>query len=130
MDFTEADEFNEVRGFTDWAAMTVAQKAQAMAFANDYIQQTYRIKAELSDEDENRLSAARYLLARELYRAPESLRAAVAVKKESKEGAGFKKETEFFEASSSDPFPRITSLLAPIVVTASTGGFVIGAVIP
>lgn len=130
MDFTKADEFNEVRGFTDWAAMSVAQKGQAFAYADDYILQVYSIKAVLTEEESNRLCVARFLLARELYRSPENLHSAAIVKKEAKEGAGFKKETEFFEPGSIDPFPRITSLLAPLAPATTQSGFVMGVIVP
>jgi hypothetical protein len=120
----QVDTFHAERGNDAWAALA-DKRAAALLNALDYVEQTY---APLIDdaEDHPRYKIAVSILALRLTENPQSGVSAPVVKKEAKEGAGFKKETEFFEPVSTDPFPGVTRLFQGLTKTTTAPALVIG----
>lgn len=114
----QVNTFHADRGNAQWAALTDKRPA-AMLKALDYIEATYAPL--IADAD----TKPRYLiafatLALDLALNPQPTIAKAAVKKEAKEGAGFKKEVEYFQATELDPFPHVSSLFASLMVSRSS----------
>jgi len=124
MDITTADAFNALRGYSDWTGSPTL-KAAALVRAQDYIDATYRLRLDLTADEQRTVDSAICLLARDLLNSPLAIRATAAVAKESKEGAGFKKAVEYADAPA-DPYPFITILLAPLLVATGPASFAIG----
>ena len=97
MDTTQADAYAAERNYTDWTAKGTPEKTAALLRASDYITARYPLRVTLTDAEQARLDAAQFLIARDLLlnSKPLSIREEARVLKESKEGAGFKKETEY-----------------------------------
>lgn len=107
-----------VRGFTDW---TGDDRAQALVNASDYIR-TYRLRPTLTPPEQDTVNLATLLIAIDLLDNPApALRSAPAVKRTEKQLGNLKTIAEYFEASN-DPYPRITEMLAPLLVRAGAGG--------
>ncbi|KQN28100.1 hypothetical protein ASF00_09330 [Sphingomonas sp. Leaf34] len=118
MDLELADSMAAVRGFTDW---TGDDRAQALVNASDYIR-TYRLRPTLTPPEQDTVNLATLLIAIDLLDNPApALRSAPAVKRTEKQLGNLKTIAEYFEASN-DPYPRITEMLAPLLVRAGAGG--------
>ena len=124
MDTTQADAYAAERNYTDWTAKGTPEKTAALLRASDYITARYPLRVTLTDAEQARLDAAQFLIARDLLlnSKPLSIREEARVLKESKEGAGFKKETEYADEAV-DPYPGATALLAPLAPKASSVSF-------
>lgn len=110
---TDIDTFHDDRGNAAWADLD--DRNAALLKALDYEEMAYApLKAGAKDEPRYLIALA--TLALQLAQNPQSGVAAPLVKKEAKEGAGFKKEVEYFEATEADPFPNVTALYAPLKV--------------
>ncbi|TCP92750.1 hypothetical protein C8J42_102526 [Sphingomonas sp. PP-CE-1A-559] len=118
MDLELADSMAALRGFTDW---TGDDRAQALVNASDYIR-TYRLRPTLTPAEQDTLNLATLLIAIDLLDNPApALRSAPAVKRTEKQLGNLKTIAEYFEASN-DLYPRITEMLAPLLVRAGAGG--------
>jgi len=107
----QVDTFHEERCNVEWAA--VADRNAALLNALDYVEQAYApLKA--GAEDQPRYLIAVATLALRMAQNPQVGISTPVVKKEAKEGVGFKKEVEYFEPVSADPFPGVTALIAPL----------------
>lgn len=125
MDVTQADAFNNARGYSDWTG-TPAAKSAALIRAMDYISANYNMRPLLSVAEQSRLDTATYFLARDMLNNPSgSIRAQAAIVKESKEGAGFKKSTEYADAPI-DPYPAVSVLLNTLTVSTEVASYAIG----
>ena len=107
----QIDTFHADRGNDAWADLD--DREAALLKALDYEEANYApLKAEATESPRYLIAIA--TLALQLAQNPQNGVAGPVVKKEAKEGAGFKKEVEYFEGSSSDPFPGVTQLYAPL----------------
>lgn len=125
----QIDTFHADRGNAEWAALDAEgenkNRTAALLNALDYIEATYApLVAEY--EAQTRYLIALAILALRLAQNPETGVASPVVKSEKKEGAGFKKEVEYFEPASSDPFPGVTALIAPLQAGNSSASVTFG----
>lgn len=112
IDLSTITAFHQLRQNTAWPSDTEDQKA-ALAKALDYQRAFYPVRAVLTENEQATYRDAIALLALEMVQAP-ALRSSQAVKKlkeQSSSGAAI--ETEY-EASTSEPFPLIKAMLAPL----------------
>jgi hypothetical protein len=80
--------------------------------------------------EQDTVSLATLLVARDILLNPApALRASAAVKKTEKQLNTLKTSTEYFDAPV-DPYPRVTALLAPLLVQPSTGGGFYSGILP
>ncbi|NML04274.1 hypothetical protein [Sphingomonas sp. G-3-2-10] len=117
-DIDDANTFNAARGYTDWAALSSPVREAALVRASDYIGMRYALRDPSTGAEDTLLGTARYIIARDLAtnEQPFPIRAETPVAKEAKELAGMKKSTEYGDAPA-DPYPLVTSLLAPLMLT-------------
>lgn len=123
----QVNTFHADRGNSEWAALGSARSA-AMLKAADYVEATYApliADAELAP----RYVTAFATLALDLALNPQGGLANAKVKKEAKEGAGFKKEVEYFENPEFDPFPHVSALFAPLIVSRTAPAVRMGKVV-
>lgn len=123
MDITvsEADAYHTLRGNEDWQYFgSDTEKLAALYRASDFIRANYRTvdseaAASLVREATIRLAPMIDNLA--------TLREAAGVKtkKESLDGVASEETTYFDNVATSDPFPDISALLSPVIVTVSNG---------
>lgn len=107
----QVDTFHEDRGNTAWADLD--DRAAALLNAFDYVEAVYApLVAEADQEPRYLIGVAQ--LALRLAQNPQTGVAAPVIKKEKIDGGMGGVETEFFEPTSSDPFPGVTALLAPL----------------
>jgi hypothetical protein len=123
MDITvaEANAYHTLRGNEDWQYFgTDAEKLAALYRASDFIRASYRFID--SDDTADLVREATIRLAPEIDTlATKNEAAGIKTKKESLDGV-LSEETTYFDAvASSDPFPLITALLAPVTKAASSG---------
>lgn len=117
-DIDDANTFNAARGYSDWAALAAAAREAALVRASDYIGMRYALREPSTGAEDTLLSTARYIIARDLAvnAKPFPIRAETPIAKEAKELSGMKKSTEYGDAPT-DPYPLVTSLLAPLMLT-------------
>jgi predicted GNAT superfamily acetyltransferase len=119
---TQADEVHATRGNTAaWDA--VSSKEAAIQNATDYINAFYAPFQDGVNDTTERLVIATSLLALELTKAPQPLTASQPLKSKEVEsdGSSVKKTYQDADKVSSDPYPLITALLAPIRVVSANG---------
>ncbi|MBD8699281.1 hypothetical protein IFT54_05555 [Sphingomonas sp. CFBP 13714] len=125
----QATTYNEIRGNEAWADLDAPQAAALLIDAEDYIRSAYPIRSSLDADEQRVFDGLVCRLAAIFQKQPPAVAGAQAIKKESKEGAGFKKETEYV-AAPSDPYPYLTAVIRPFLRTATTSaGFAIGRLI-
>jgi hypothetical protein len=120
----QAQVYNAARKNDDWLDLTPTSANALLVDAEDYIRGAYSIRADLDIDEYRMLDAAICRLAAVFQKSPPQVTPSQSLKKDIKEGAGFKKEQEFFEGSG-DPYPYITAVLRPLLAQASTGSFVL-----
>jgi hypothetical protein len=115
----QSNTYNEVRGNEAWSELSAAQARALLSDAEDYIRGTYPVRASLT-EDEQRMFDGLVCRLASIFQndAPALNSAAPSIKKEVKEGAGFKKEVEY-EARPSDPYPYITAAIRNLLVSST-----------
>lgn len=124
-----ANTYNEIRGNEDWADLDPAPARALLTDAEDYIRSAYPIRTVLDADEQRVFDGLVCRLAAIFQKHPPAVAGTQAIKKESKEGVGFKKETEYV-AASSDPYPYLTAVIRPFLQTASSAsGFAIGRLI-
>ena len=99
-----------------WAALDDIQVAALLADAEDYIRATYPLRNDLTPDEQRMLDSLICRLAGVFLDNPPEVTSGDKIKKESKELAGMKKETEF-EARSSDPYTYITLMVQSFLRT-------------
>ena len=110
----QVDTYHAERGNTDWAAIAEVHKRNALLLkAFDYVEGNYAPLV-ADAEDTPRYLMAVALLALRILQKPNTDLSAPVVKSEKKEMRGMKKEVEYFETASLDPFPGVTKLIAPL----------------
>lgn len=110
----QVDTFHAERGYSEWAAIADdAQRSALVMRALDYVEANYAPLIE-DAEDHPRYLMSVSLLALRLFQSPDTDTAQPSVKSEKKEMKGMKKEVEYFEPTSLDPFPGVTKLIAPL----------------
>lgn len=121
----QARSYNTLRGNELWKGLDNAVAAALLKDAEDYIRGAYPIRAILSDSEQRTFDGIVCRLASVFQVTPPAVAASPAIKKESKEGVGFKKEVEYV-AAGSDPYPYVTAILRGLLATASaSSGFTI-----
>ena len=126
----QANTYNSVRGNDDWSELVDEAPQQAVALlqdAEDYIRSTYPVRPALTAEEQRIFDGIVCRLAAVFQANPPQIASSAAVKSEKKEGAGFKKETEYFEAGA-DPYPYVTAVIRPFLQVASGKGVYMGVV--
>ncbi|MGZ0071717.1 hypothetical protein ACT9ST_08425 [Sphingobium limneticum] len=123
----QVDTYHAERGNTDWAAIEEVPKRNALLLkALDYVEGNYAPLVADAEETPRYLMAVA-LLALRISQQPTTDLSAPVVKSEKKEGAGFKKEVEYFEPVAVDPFPGVTKLIEPLKkVAPASYGFAAG----
>lgn len=123
-DLTTANQLAADRGYQEWIDAQPEQKMPLLARASDYIMGRYLVKSTLTEAETAKLDLATFLIANDLLANPGSnaLRAEQPIKKTDDRLGAMVTTVEYFDAPA-DPYPTITALLAPLVVTApiSTG---------
>lgn len=114
----QANTYQAIRENDDWAELAPALATALLQDAEDYIRGTYPVRPDLTLDEQQRFDAIVCRLAGIFQTKPPQDTAAPAIKKEAKEGAGFKKEVEYAETGS-DPYPYITAVIRPLLRTAS-----------
>ena len=121
-----ADLYNDARGFTDWKSLDPTKKQQYLLQAADYIEAAYpRLKRDLSEDQQDAVDRATFIIARDLATNPMPLavRATTPVIKETGELKGLKEVMEYGDVPA-DPYPRVTALLtATGCLCNATAGF-------
>ena len=124
----QATIYNTARQNAAWEELTPTQAQTLLTDAEDYIRTAYHpIRADLTVEEGRMFDQLVYRLAATLQKEQLGASAAQAIKSESKEGAGFKKETEYFQGSA-DPYPFITAMIGAFQATPTTYGLLVGKV--
>ncbi len=123
----QAAAYNELRGYEDWSELPASQARALLQDAEDYIRTVYKpIRPDLNVDEQRMFDNIVCRLAAIFQTKPPQVAAEPAIKKESKEGVGFKKEVEYV-AADSDPYPYITAVIPLFRLSVTTGnGFVIG----
>ncbi|MBV2150182.1 hypothetical protein KRZ98_18260 [Sphingobium sp. AS12] len=110
----QVDTYHAERGNTDWAAISEVPKRNSLLLkALDYVEGNYAPLVADAEETPRYLMAVA-LLALRISQKPDTDAAQPTVKSEKKEMRGMKKEVEYFEPASLDPFPGVTKLIAPL----------------
>lgn len=112
IDLTEAEAFNEARMNTEWA-VTPAEQRAACYRASDYVEAIYLVNGH---EGDDRVKMAVMMLAAEMLTKQLSVAAPkqAILKEEKAFGKGAIDKSITYAAPSSDPYPLITAILAPI----------------
>lgn len=106
----QANTYHAARQNTAWAGLADPLKAALLVDAEDYILATYPVRTDLPPDEMEKFDSLICRLAGVFLTTPPEVATGDKIKKESKELAGMKKETEF-EARSSDPYPYITVMV-------------------
>ncbi|WIA56013.1 hypothetical protein N6H05_23845 [Sphingobium sp. WTD-1] len=110
----QVDTFHAERQHSEWAAIADdAQRSALIVRALDFVEANYAPLVE-GAETQPRYLMSVALLALRLFQSPDTGTAKPSVKSEKKEMRGMKKEVEYFEPSSIDPFPGVTKLIEPL----------------
>ncbi|WP_448538532.1 hypothetical protein [Sphingobium yanoikuyae] len=110
----QVDTFHAERGNSEWAAIADdADRSALIVRALDYVEANYAPLIEGAEVQPRYLMSVA-LLALRLFQSPNTETAQQTVKSEKKEMRGMKKEVEYFEPTSLDPFPGVTKLIAPL----------------
>lgn len=118
----QANNYHAMRQNAAWAGLADPLKAALLVDAEDYILATYPVRTDLTADEKTRFDSLVCRLAGVFLTTPPEVAAGDKIKKESKELAGMKKETEF-EARSSDPYPYITVMVRAFLRTAPSVHF-------
>jgi hypothetical protein len=120
MDLFKADAMALARGLTDWPLDS--GRLTSLVNASDYIAR-FRLRPIITPADQDRLDLATFLLAVEFQEnGVPAIRRQATVKKTEKALGDLKTATEYFEGST-DPYPHITALLAPLAPRTASAGF-------
>lgn len=112
--------YNTARNNEDWLDLIPREATALLTDAEAYIR-SYPLRRNLTIDEYVLLDQLICRLAAEFQKNPPLTAARPALKKDIKEGAGFKKEQEFFE-SNSDPYPYISAVIQPLLVKPASGG--------
>lgn len=115
----QSNTYNEVRGNEEWSELPAAQARALLQDAEDYIRGAYSIRSNLTEDEQRTFDGIVCRLAAIFQNKPPQVDATASIKKESKEGAGFKKEVEY-NAASSDPYPYVTAALRSLLQAPKT----------
>lgn len=109
----QTDNWHALRGNTAWTTAPTTSKSPAIYKASDYITAIYRVDGL---EDDPRVMMAVMMLAAEMLNKPLSVaaQAQAVLSEEIGAGNGAYDEKTTYAAPSSDPYPLITAILAPI----------------
>lgn len=113
---TQANTYNAIRRNADWDELDTDEAEALLQDAEDYIRSVYAVRTDLAVEEQRIFDGIVCRLAAIFQKNPPPVDAAPAIKKESKEGAGFKKSVEYADGSS-DPYPYITAVIRPFLQT-------------
>lgn len=116
----QAQVYNAARKNDDWLDLTPAAANALLTDAEAYIR-SYPLRSELTLQEHVLLDQLICRLAAEFQKSPPQVSTRPVLKKDIKEGAGFKKEQEFYE-SVGDPYPYISVVIRPLLVRQSTAG--------
>ncbi len=122
----QANAYNTIRGNDAWSKLASPAATALLIDAEDYIR-AYGIRANLTDDEQRMFDNIVCRLAAIMQTKPPQVAAAPTIKKESKEGAGFKKEVEYV-AAASDPYPYITAVIRPFLQGVTGSGLYVGTV--
>lgn len=115
-----ANAYHAARQNTTWDDLDAVTARALLQDAEDYIRSVYSVRTTLTTEEQRIFDGIVSRLAAQFQTKPAPVDAKPAIKKESKEGAGFKKETEYTEVSG-DPYPYVTAALRPFLIVATSG---------
>lgn len=122
----QVDTYHAERGNSEWAGINDSATQQALLLrALDYVEANYAPLIE-NAEDHPRYLMGVSMLALRLFQKPNTDLAEPTIKKRLIEASGVKKDVEYFEPVSLDPFPGVTKLFEPLKVSAVIPSFVIG----
>lgn len=110
---TQADDFQSLRANETWADNSPADKSASLYSSEDYIHFTYAVEGH---ETEQRVITAIIVLATEMLgkTLQVSANSQAVLSEETNVGQTAFMEKRTYAAPSSDPYPVITALLAPI----------------
>lgn len=114
----QANIYNALRQNEQWSELDESLARALLQDAEDYIRSVYDIRPNLTMEEQRIFDGLVCRLASIFVTRPPQVDAVPTIKRESKEGAGFKRETEY-NPTGSDPYPYITAALRPFLVTSS-----------
>jgi hypothetical protein len=123
----QANSYNAVRGNENWSDLDTPVAVALLQDAEDYIRAVYPVRSDLTIDEQRIFDGIVCRLAAIFQSKPPQVDAVASIKKESKEGAGFKKEVEY-NAASDDPYPYITAVIRPFLQSASRSGIYVGVV--
>lgn len=115
---TFANSYNNARGNTAWSTLDTQEAQALLQDAEDYIRSVYNVRTTLTTDEQRIFDGLVCRLAAIFQTNPPAVAAPQTVKMEKKEGAGFKKETEYFQ-SDTDPYPYITATIRPFLIAAT-----------
>lgn len=118
----QANTYHAARRNLAWASLDPVLAVALLIDAEDYIRATYPVRTDLTDDEQRMFDSLVCRLADVFRTTPPEVATGDKIKKESKELAGMKKETEF-EARSSDPYPYITVMVRAFLRTAPSVHF-------
>jgi hypothetical protein len=121
--------YNAARKNEAWLDLTNAAANALLQDAEDYIRGAYPIRSDLSIDDYRMFDGIVCRLASIFQTNPPQVVNRPALKVDIKEGAGFKKEQEFFEVGS-DPYPYITAVIRPFLQRETGSSVIVGVVRP
>jgi len=114
----QATTYNTARQNEEWSELEPEQARALLQDAEDYIRTVYPIRSNL-DVDEQRIFDSVVCRLASLFQfKPPAVADSPAIKKESKEGVGFKKSVEYADGGT-DPYPYVTAVLRPFLRTAN-----------
>lgn len=122
----QVDTYHAERGNSEWAGITEEAKRQALLLkALDYVEANYAPLIE-DAEEHPRYRMAVSLLALRLSQKPNTDVAEPVIKKRLIEAKGVKKDIEYFEPASLDPFPGVTKLMESLKLSVAAPSIFIG----
>ncbi len=116
----QSNTFNSVRGNDKWEDLEAAEARALLIDAEDYIRNRWSIRTDLTEDEQRRFDNIVCRLAAIFQVDPPKGASSQTVKKEVKEGAGFKKEVEYNPADV-EAYPYIATVIRPFVRFDATG---------
>lgn len=111
----QANAYNTARGNTRWSELDAEPATALLQDAEDYIRSAYApIRDDLTIDEERIFDGLVCRLASVFQINPPQVASAPAVKKQTSELKGMKKEVEY-EAAASDPYPYVTAVIGRFV---------------
>lgn len=120
---TDADAYHEARATTAWTSAPAPVRSAALIRATDYIRANYFFRANPISESGPDALLVQATVVMAVYALADTLaeKAEREIVEEEKELAGVgRKRVKYAEGRAGDPYPLVTSILAPLII--QTGG--------